>query len=210
MLNRIGGMRKRWFVIAASVAMLSIALVGGTALANGSPAKAIGSAFHHGSGHHDRAGKGNRADVLARVAEIIDIEQDTLEAAFKTAWDERAETRFDARIDELVADETLTQDEGDAAKTWFEDRPENSRLLAIRLSGTSDTDKVDSLLEKLVDAEKLTQDEADALSDWHDDRPDSLPESSRRHTRHERHDGDHSDKHADGDGDGDGDDNDGD
>ena len=206
MFNRLRSIRKRWFVLAA-VALLSIGIVGGTlfvsgspASASGSPASVIGNALQHGRGHDtDRAGHGNSGDVMARVAEILDVEQDTLESAFKTAWDEQAETRFDAKVDALVTDETLTQEQGDAAKTWFEDRPDKSGPLAIRLAGTSDTDKVDTWLEKLVDAEKLTQDEADALSAWHDDRPDSLPEHTRsrsgnRHGRHGHHghDGDES------------------
>ena len=196
MLNRVRSIRKRWFAVAGLVALLSIGLIGGTVFASGTPANAIGKAFNHGD---DRGGHGNSADVMARVAEIIDVEQDTLETAFKTAWDEQAETRFDTKIDGLVTDETLTQEEGDAAKSWFEDRPSLSGPIAIRLAGTSDADKVDTWLEKLVDAEKLTQDEADALDTWHGDRPDSLPESTRSRSgnRHGHHDGDRSDEHAD-------------
>ena len=196
MFNRIRSIRKRWFVVVGAVALLSIGLVGGSVVAAGANGNGLGSGRHDVPGQDGyRHGKGDRSAVLARVAEIVGVEQDTLESAFRTAFDEQAETRFDDRIDALVADETLTEDEGNAAKTWFEDRPELSGPLAIRLAGTSDTEKVDSWLTKLVDNEKLTQTEADALSEWHDDRPESLPEFGRKHFggRHGHHDDDHSD-----------------
>ena len=178
MFNRIRNIRKRWFVVAASVALLSIGLIGGAVFAADAPAHRLAGALQHGFGQDDdRRGKGDGdgAAVMARVAEILDVEQSELEAAFKTALDEQAEAGFDGRIDALVADETLTQEQGDAAKTWFEERPELSGPLAVRLAGTSDSDKVDSWLTKLVENERLTQDEADALSAWHADRPRLSP-----------------------------------
>ena len=192
MFNRIRNIKKRWFVVVGAVALLTIGLVGGSVVAAGATGNALGSGRHHASDQDGyRHGKGDRSAVLARVAEIVGVEQDTLESAFQTAFDEQAETRFDDYIDALVADETLTEDEGNAAKTWFEDRPELSGPLAIRLAGTSDSEKVDSWLTKLVDNEKLTQNEADALSEWHDDRPGSLPETARRHSgKHGHHDND--------------------
>ena len=202
MFNKIRNIKKRWFVVVGAVALLSIGLVGGSVFAAGANGDGLGRGLHHASDHDGyRHGKGDSSAVLARVAEIVDVEQDTLESAFKTAFDEQAETRFDDRIDALVTDETLTEDEGNAAKTWFEDRPELSGPLAIRLAGTSDSEKVDSWLAKLVENEKLTQDESDALSGWHDDRPESLPELGRKHSgeRHGHRDGNHSHGHADGD-----------
>ena len=197
MFNRIRNIKKHWFVVTAAVALLSVGLVSGAVFAANGPA-GLGNGFHFADDDGYRAGKGHGAQVLARVAEIIGVEQDTLENAFKTAFDEQAGTRFDDRVDALVADETLTEDEGNAAKTWFADRPELSGPLAIRLAGASDSEKVDSWLAKLVESEKLTQAEADALSEWHDDRPESLPELGRKRSG-KRHG--HRDGHADGDDD---------
>ena len=195
MFNRIRNIRKRWFVVAASVALLAVGLVGGTVFAAGAPSHVIGNALHQGYDHDDRrGGKGNGGAIMARVAEILGIEQDTLESAFATALDEQANARFEERMAVLVADETLTQEQADTANGWFDERPGNSGPLALRLAGASDSDKVDNFLARLVENEKLTQDESDALDAWHDDRPDALPEVSRKHGRH----GD-----ADGDGDGD-------
>ena len=198
MFNRIRNIRKRWFVVAASVALLAVGLVGGTVFAAGAPSHAIGNALHQGYDHDDRwGGKGNGGAIMARVAEILGVEQDTLESAFATALDEQANTKFEERMAALVSDETLTQEQADAANTWFDQRPANSGPLALRLAGASDSDKVDNFLARLVEKEKLTQDESDALAAWHDDRPDSLPEVSRKHGRHGHGD--------DGDGDGDSD-----
>ena len=202
MFNRIRTIRKRWFIVAATVALLAVGLVSGAAFAANARADYAANALSYGYG--ETPGKGrhdhrNSSALLARVAEILGIEQATLESAFATAIDERAETRFDARVAQLVTDETLTQEQADAATTWFEERPELSGPIAYRAALTSDSERVDSLLTRLVNKERITQEEADAISSWHDDRPDSLPELARgRHDRHGHHDGDHSDGHADG------------
>ncbi len=194
MINRITGIRKRWFVLAASVALLAVGLTFGSVFASGSGPTDIlkrgGYSDLRGGGHF-----GDNDTVLNRVAELLGVEQSTLEGAFATALDEQANTKFEERMTALVTDETLTQDQADAANTWFDKRPSNSGPLALRLAGTSDTDKVDTWLAKLVEAEKLTQDESDDLSDWHDDRPDSLPTVSHKHSG--RRHGHHGDRDSD-------------
>ena len=192
MFNRIRGIRKRWFVVAASVALLAVGLTFGSVFAsNAAPGGVFGEAryFEHRVGGH----YGNNDTWLNRVAEILGVERTELDSAFATASDERANTRFEEYVQGLEDDETLTSDQATAANDWFDERPSNSGPLSLRLSATSDSDKVDDWLAKLVENEKLTQDESNALSDWHDDRPDSLPEVSRKHGRH---------GHKGGDGDG--------
>ena len=197
MINRIAGIRKRWLVLAASVALLAVGLTFGSVFASKAGPGGVfgkGRVFERRSGGH----YGNNDTWLNRVAEILGVERTDLDSAFATASDERANTRFEEYIEGLEDDETLTSDQATAANDWFDQRPSDSGPLALRLAGTSDSDKVDYWLAKLVEKEKLTQDESDALSEWHDDRPDSLPEVARRHGRHRHKDGD-----ADGDGDGD-------
>ena len=203
MFNRIRTIRKRWLVVFTTVALLAVGLVSGAALAADTRANYIantlndGAGYSHGQGRH---GRDNSTALMTRVAEILGIEQGTLESAFATAIDEQSETKFDSRVADLVTDETLTQEQADAATGWFEDRPALSGPFAIRLAGSSDSDEVDDFLAQLVEKEKLTQDESDALSDWHDDRPDSLPEAERDRRRHHGHDND-GDSSSDGDGD---------
>lgn len=193
MFNRIRNIRKRWFIVAASVALLAVGLVGGTVFAAGAPSHPIGNSLHQGYDDDGRrGGKGDGGAVMARVAEILGIEQDTLESAFATALDEKANTKFEEYVQGLEDNETLTADQATEANDWFDQRPSNSGPLAIRLARTSDSDRVDTALEKLVDKERITQDEADTLSDWHDDRPDSLPTATRDHSgrRKGHHNGD--------------------
>ena len=193
MINKIRSVRKRWLIVTAAVALLAVGLVSGAAFASNARANHVANSLNYG--HGDGTGKGrhgyeNSTALMGRVAEILGVEQATLESAFSTAIDEQAETKFDARVAQLVADESLTQEQGDAATSWFEERPALSGPIAIRLAGTSDAGKVDNFLAKLVEKEKLSQDESDALNEWHDDRPDSLPEVEGRHKRHHGSDGD--------------------
>ena len=202
MFNRIRTIRKRWLVAFTAAALLAVGLVSGAAFAADARADYVASALSTGDGYaqgNARHGRGNSDTLYTRVAEILGIEKSTLDSAFETAVDEQAETRFDAKVAELVADETLTEDQGDAATDWFEDRPALSGPIAIRLAGASDSDKVDESLATMVEKEKLTQDESDALSDWHDDRPDSLPEVEHNHRKHRGNDND-GDSQTDGDG----------
>ena len=201
MFNRIRTIRKRWLVVFTTAALLTVGLVSGAAFASNSSAGVGINGYDYGDGYapgNARHGRGNSDTLFTRVAEILDIDKSTLDSAFATAVDEQAETKFDARVAALFEAETLTEDQGDAATDWFEDRPALSGPIAIRLAGTSDSDKVDESLAKMVNNEKLTQDESDALSDWHDDRPDSLPEVERNHRRNHGHDND-GDSQTDGD-----------
>ena len=193
MINKIRSVRKRWLVVTAIVALLAVGLVSGAAFAANARADYAANSLSYGYGDamgKSRHGHGNSAALMARVAEILGIEQATLDSAFATAMDEQAETKFDTYVAGLVTDETLTQEQADAATSWFEKRPALSGPITIRLAGTSDSDKVDNFLAKMVEKEKLTQDESDALNEWHDDRPESLPETERKHRRHHGGDGD--------------------
>ena len=192
MFNKIRGIKKRWFVVAASIALLSIGLVGGSVFAAGSGPSGVlqrdGDFDLRGGRHH-----GGSDTVLNRVAELLGKSRTELDSAFATALDEQANTKFEEYVQGLEDDDTLTADQATAANHWFDERPSNSGPLALRLARTSDSDRVDTALEKLVEKERITQDEADTVSDWHDDRPDSLPTVTHEHgkKRHGHHgDGD--------------------
>ena len=192
MFNRIRNIRKRWFVVTATVALLAVGLVSGAAFAANGATHGIGKTFHHGNGYGydaDRSGSRGEAhtQVMARVAEILGVEQTALEDAFKTALHEQSDARFADYAAELVSEETITQEQADAAITWFNSRPaETGRLAGIAVA-TADTDKMDALLSRMVDAEKLTQEQADAISAWHAERPDTLPEHAGRGFHKGRH-----------------------
>ena len=209
MFNRVRTIRKRWLVVTAA-ALMAVGLTAGAVFATGLPGPGIGGPpWANGHDSDGRMGKSGAVAnrIFERVAQIIDVEQETLENAFATAHHELADEQFAAKMDTLVENETLTREQADAAINWFAARPAADGHLAYMAVGTADTDQVAQILQKAVDKEMLTQEQADAITAWHDERPDSLPEHSRGRFRgrgdHGRgHDWDDDSGHdADGDGD---------
>ena len=191
MFNRIRTIRKRWLVLFTAVALLAVGLTAGAAFAAGAPGPGLG----FGPGHDARAGHGHRdleTRLLARVAEIIEVDPATLQNAFTTAFNEIADAEFAAKMDAHVADDTLTSEQAATANTWFRGRPADTGELAFIVASTGNADKVSRMLERGVAKGYLTQAQADAITDWHDQRPDFLPERSHKHGRHHR-DGDDDD-----------------
>ena len=191
MLNRIRNIRKRWLAVFAVVALLALGLVSGVAMAANSsdhPYEMNPVGYHHSVGHMMN---GPDLDVLARVSEIVNVEQTTLEAAFATAYDERAAARFTDYARSLVEDEALNQEQADAATTWFDARPANSGPIAILLAFTANSGFVDDLLSRMVEQGRITPEEAEALSGWHENRPDAIPQEERSRLSHRmgHHDG---------------------
>ena len=192
MLNRIRNVRKRWLAVFAAVALLALGLVSGVALAANSSDRHYAmnrAGYHYSVGHMVN---GPDLDVLARVSEIVDVEQTTLASAFATAYEERADDRFTSYTQSLVEDETLTQEQADAATTWLDARPANSGPIAILLAFTANSGFVDDLLSRVVEHGRITHEEADALSGWHGNRSDAIPQEDRSRFGHRKgHHGGH-------------------
>ncbi len=161
MLNRVLGLKKRWFVAMVAMALLAVGLTTGTVLAGG------------GSGH------GSSDAVLDWVASDLGVTRAALDDAFSYAYDQQANASFEAWVQALVDAGTLDDDQATEANGWFDNRPEDSGHTALKLAKISDADAVADYLAKEVDDGDLTQDESDALSAWHGDRPEALPTSSR-------------------------------
>ena len=60
----------------------------------------------------------------ARLATILGLEEDVVQNAFKEARRDIQAERFQARMDGLVENGRITQDEADAAFEWYKERPE--------------------------------------------------------------------------------------
>ena len=60
----------------------------------------------------------------ARVAEILDLDEDTVQDAMTEAQRNMREEAVKARLDELVASGDMTQDEADEYMTWLESAPD--------------------------------------------------------------------------------------
>src|SRR4030042_1138248 len=98
--------------------------------------------------------------LLARVSEILGIDQQKLEDALKQARTESAKGNLDAQLQELIDDGTLTRQQADELKAWMESRP--SDIPNVRPAE----------LKKLLDEGKITQEQIDAFKAWTQARPD--------------------------------------
>jgi len=98
--------------------------------------------------------------LITKVAEILGIDQQNLEDAIKQAQDELPKLNPEARLQELVADDTLTQQQADEIKSWLESKPADIPNVPPRE------------LKKLLDEGKITQEQLDAFKAWMQERPD--------------------------------------
>jgi competence protein ComGC len=98
--------------------------------------------------------------LMARVAQILGLDQQKLVYAVKQAQGELPKETPDARLQELIANGTLTQQQADEIKAWMESRP-------------ADVPNVrPAELKKLLDEGKITQEQLDGLKAWVKARPD--------------------------------------
>jgi competence protein ComGC len=100
-----------------------------------------------------------QAALTARAAELLGMDQQKLEASLKQARTELEKENLDARLQELIADGTLTQQQADELKTWMNARPDVPMVAPGRL---------DEALGKGV----ITQEQVDALKAWQEAKPD--------------------------------------
>lgn len=80
----------------------------------------------------DEGGATPRNNVLARVAEILGLPQADVENAFEQAMTEQRDERQaemqaarDARLQDLIDEGVLTQEQVDEWESWLEARPDN-------------------------------------------------------------------------------------
>ncbi|MFC1987338.1 hypothetical protein ACFLVH_02195 [Chloroflexota bacterium] len=100
--------RKKSILIGALVAVIVVASIGGIALAQT---------------EDDSQPK----TLIARVAEILGIDQQRVEDAFAQARTEMREEAMDNYLNNLVAEGKMTQDQADQYKTWCQSRPDMSQ-----------------------------------------------------------------------------------
>ena len=133
----------RKFILAA--VLVTVMVIGGTA----------GLALAQG----EDESQGPRGVLMARVAEILDIDEQELEDAFKQAQSELREEALDTRLQQLVDEGKLTQQRAEELKAWMEARPD------VPMVGPR-------LLMKLLDEGVLTQAQVDEYKAWMEARPD--------------------------------------
>lgn len=116
--------KKGWLLVPILVGLLTIGITAGVALAYG--------------GGED--GESARTSFASRVAAILGLEETPVQEAFAQASEEAheerqatREARFQERLDQAVADGSITQEQADRYMEWLQSRPEGIRpLLGIR------------------------------------------------------------------------------
>ena len=148
-------MKKRLIAAAIALGLITAGIVGGTILADD-------------DGENGSKGAG----LVERVAEILGLEEETVQDAFDQARGEIRDEDIENRLAGAVEKGALTQEQADALSDWYDARPEDLPRLFGRGFGFWSEEKLASAVEKGV----LTQEQADALSEWYDDRPEDLPD----------------------------------
>jgi hypothetical protein len=135
--------------------------------------------------------------TTAKVAEILGIDQQDLENALKQARMELREETLDARLQELIAEGTLTQEQADEFKSWTEAKPDVPMVPPRQLeealeNGTITQEQIDRLKtwmeakpdipaimptmgERLVEEDIITQQQSDEYKAWMESRPADIP-----------------------------------
>jgi hypothetical protein len=139
-----------------------------------------------------------QGDITSRVAEILGIDQQDLENALKQAQTESREEALDARLQELIAEGTLTQEQANEFKAWIAAKPDVPMVRPGQLekaleNGTITQEQVDQLKawmeskpdipaimptmgERLVEEGIITQQQSDEYKAWMDSRPADIPQ----------------------------------
>ncbi len=131
---------------------------------------------------------GPNDEVFVKVAETLGVDADELGEALAQARTEVAQEKRDARLDQLVEDGVLTQEQVDEIKAWQAERP--AALDDLGHAGGRIGPANEDRLAQLVEDGTLTQEEADEILAWHNDRPDALSEVRPNRGRHSgRHQG---------------------
>jgi len=142
----------------------------------------------------DEPGSPRRTALVARAAEILNIDQQEFEDAIKQARQELREEALNSRLQELVEEGTLTQQQVDEYQAWLEARPDIPKVPPGKLKealekGIITQEQVDqfkawlearpdipriwpTLTERLIEQGIITQQQADEYKAWLESRPD--------------------------------------
>ena len=107
-------MRKRTIAILVAAGLLALGLTVGVVMAQDG-----------GNGVSGTSASASTTTFADRVATILGLESDVVQAAFTTARRQQEDESYKSRLDRMVEAGRLTQDEADARYTWFEGRPDS-------------------------------------------------------------------------------------
>ena len=127
-------------------------------------------------GHGGPGGPGN-TEMLTRVAQILNIDEQKLSDAFKQAGSELAQKRTDEMFAKWVTDGKLTQAQADQYKAWLKAKPEGVPGFGM---GSGDATKDSEMMSKMLADNKITQDQYNVWKSWIAQKPSfELPKPER-------------------------------
>ena len=100
--------KPRWILVPVAVGVLALAIVGGTA-------------FAHGGDSED---KPQVESIPSRVATILELDEETVQDALQQARMEMQSDMLQNRLNHLVEDGKITQEQADDYLGWYESKPE--------------------------------------------------------------------------------------
>ncbi|MEK7777267.1 MAG: hypothetical protein AAB303_01405 [Chloroflexota bacterium] len=101
-------MKKRWIFVTLLVGALAIGITGGTVLAQGSAA----------------TGDSPLKSFAARVAAILGVDEAKVQGAFNQAGKDMQDEALQKKLDNMVAQGRITQEQADQLKKWYQSRPD--------------------------------------------------------------------------------------
>jgi major membrane immunogen (membrane-anchored lipoprotein) len=117
----------------------------------------------------------NGSEIMDRVAQILNVDKQTLTDAFKQAQKESGQKRMDGMFAKLVTDGKLTQAQADQYEAWLSSKPAD-----VPGFGFGDATKGNEMMSKLLTDGKITQAQYDAWKAWMTQKPNvELPRPER-------------------------------
>ena len=128
-------MKKRFLLVGVALAvLLTLGIGAGAVIAQ----QVVDDADTDKAGHDKDTYQDKDAyfdDFVARVAEILDEDEDAVRDAIETAraetkeawrekWEQAHRDKIEAQLDAAVEAGTMTQDEADEYLTWYDDKPD--------------------------------------------------------------------------------------
>ena len=182
-------MNKRRYFLPLAVGVLTVAVTGGVIFAqnsnsqesstsqNGTSPEGLSrqiTSFNQGeSGRIDLShGDAPKQSIASRVAEILNLEEEVVQDAFEQALREKQDDSMAYRLEHMVENERLTQEEADEILNWFLRRPDSAGKMHRLLLRESEA--VKNRLSRMVERGVISQEEADAVLAWHGEMPQAL------------------------------------
>ena len=98
--------KRRWLIGSVVATVMVLGIMGGMVMAQETPGDADKSSF------------------AARVAEILGLDEATVQDAIDQAKAEMRDEALQSKLDRLVESGRMTQEQADEYKTWLESKPE--------------------------------------------------------------------------------------